>query len=70
MLPRDFPPHDAVFHYFNKRKWEGVFKELMDSISIRSSRHVDTDRRIDADKEKCLLEKLAKMRNMALSPVV
>ena len=62
MLPRDFPPYNTVFYYFNKWKWEGVFEELMgmedtpsigiiDSRSIKSSHHVDTDRGIDGNKK-------------------
>ena len=31
MLPKDFPPHQVVFHYFDKWKWEGVFGDLMDT---------------------------------------
>lgn len=26
--PRDFPPHNTVFYYFNKRKLEGVLENL------------------------------------------
>ena len=73
MLPRDFPPYNTVFYYFNKWKWEGVFEELMDTLhvvvrelmgredtpsigiidsrSIKSSHHVDTDRGIDGNKK-------------------
>ena len=29
MLPKDFPPHNTVFYYFNKWKLEGVFEERM-----------------------------------------
>lgn len=32
MLPKDFPPHNTVFYYFNKWKLEGVFEELMDAL--------------------------------------
>ena len=32
MLPKDFPPHNTVFYYFNKWKLEGVFEELMDTL--------------------------------------
>ncbi len=34
MLPRDFPPHNTVFYYFNKWKREGVFEELMGTLHI------------------------------------
>lgn len=73
MLPKDFPPHNTVFYYFNKWKLEGVFEELMaklhvivrslmgrentaslgiiDSRSIKSSHHIDTDRGIDGNKK-------------------
>ena len=72
MLPKDFPPYNTVFYYFNKWKLEGVFDELMDilhvivrnlmgkedapslgiidSRSIKSSHHVDSDRGIDGNK--------------------
>ena len=29
MLPKDFPPHNTVFYYFNKWKLECMFEELM-----------------------------------------
>ena len=32
MLPKDFPPYNTVFYYFNKWKLEGVFEELMDTL--------------------------------------
>ena len=32
MLPKDFPPHNTVFYYFNKWKLEGAFEELMDTL--------------------------------------
>ena len=32
MLPKDFPPYNTVFYYFNKWKLEGVFDELMDIL--------------------------------------
>ena len=32
MLPKDFPPHNTVFYYFNKWKLEGVLEELMDAL--------------------------------------
>ena len=32
MLPKDFPPHNTVFYYFNKWKQEGVLEELMDAL--------------------------------------
>ena len=73
MLSKDFPPYNTVFYYFNKRKWEGVFEELMDTLhrmvrkllgreetpslgiidsrSVKSSHHVDTDRGIDGNKK-------------------
>lgn len=73
MLPKDFPPHNTVFYYFNKWKLEGVFEELMDALhrmvrklmrreeipslgiidsrSVKSSHHVDTDRGIDGNKK-------------------
>lgn len=73
MLPKDFPPYNTVFYYFNKWKLEGVFEELMDTLhimvriqmgrrdtpslgiidsrSIKSSHHVDTDRGIDGNKK-------------------
>ena len=73
MLPRDFPPYNTVFYYFNKWKCEGVFEELTDTLhvvvrelmgredtpsigiidsrSIKSSHHVDTDRGIDGNKK-------------------
>ena len=73
MLPKDFPPYNTVFYYFNKWKLEGVFDELMDKLhvkvrelmgredtpslgiidsrSIKSSHHVDSDRGIDGNKK-------------------
>lgn len=73
MLPKDFPPYNTVFYYFNKWKLEGVFEELMgtlhvkvrtlmgradtpsvgiiDSRSVKSSHHVDTDRGVDGNKK-------------------
>lgn len=73
MLPKDFPPYNTVFYYFNKWKLEGVFEELMDTLhvmvriqmgrrdtpslgiidsrSVKSSHHVDTDRGIDGNKK-------------------
>ncbi len=73
MLPKDFPPYNTVFYYFNKWKREGVFEELMDTLhrmvrkllgreetpslgiidsrSVKSSHHVDTDRGIDGNKK-------------------
>ncbi len=35
MLPKDFPPHNTVFYYFNKWKLEGVFEELMGTLHVR-----------------------------------
>ena len=32
MLPKDFPPYNTVFYYFNKWKLECVFEELMDAL--------------------------------------
>lgn len=32
MLPKDFPPYNTVFYYFNKWKHEGVFEGLMDTL--------------------------------------
>lgn len=34
MLPKDFPPHNTVFYYFRKRKREGVFEELADTLHV------------------------------------
>ena len=34
MLPRDFPPFNTVFYYFNKWKLEGVFEELLDTLHV------------------------------------
>ena len=73
MLPKDFPPYNTVFYYFNKWKLEGVFDELMDRLhvivrkltgredtpglgiidsrSVKSSHHVDSDRGIDGNKK-------------------
>ena len=34
MLPRDFPPYNTVFYYFNKWKLEGVFEELVDTLHV------------------------------------
>ena len=34
MLPKDFPPYNTVFYYFNKWKWEGVFEELMETLHM------------------------------------
>lgn len=34
MLPKDFPPYNTVFYYFNKWKLEGVFEELMDTLHV------------------------------------
>lgn len=73
MLPKDFPPYNTVFYYFNKWKREGVFEELMDTLhrtvrkllgreetpslgiidsrSVKSSHHIDTDRGIDGNKK-------------------
>ena len=34
MLPKDFPPYNTVFYYFNKWKLEGVFDELMDKLHV------------------------------------
>jgi len=72
ILPKDFPPYNTVFYYFNKWKWEGVFEELtdklhmeirvsagkedtpslgiIDSRSVKSSHHVDSERGIDGNK--------------------
>ena len=32
MLPKDFPPYNTVFYYFNKWKLEGVFEELTHTL--------------------------------------
>jgi len=66
MLPKDFPPHNTVFYYFNKWKLEGVFEELMDtlhrmvrklmgreetpSLGIIDSRSVKSSHHVDADR--------------------
>lgn len=34
MLPKDFPPYNTVFYYFNKWKLEGVFDEIMDKLNV------------------------------------
>ena len=34
MLPRDSPPFNTVFYYFNKWKLEGVFEELLDTLHV------------------------------------
>lgn len=34
MLPKDFPPHDTVFYYFNKWKEEGIIEEITDTLHI------------------------------------
>ena len=34
MLPKDFPPYNTVFYYFNKWKLEGVFEELVGTLHI------------------------------------
>ena len=34
MLPRDFPPFNTVFYYFNKWKLESVFEELVDTLHV------------------------------------
>ena len=66
MLPRDFPPYNTVFYYFNKWKWEGVFEEPMDtlhvmgreimgrkdtpSVGIIDSRSMKSSHHVDADR--------------------
>ena len=66
MLPKDFPPHNTVFYYFNKWKLEGVFEGLMDtlhrmvrklmgreetpSLGIIDSRSVKSSHHVDADR--------------------
>ena len=66
MLPKDFPPYNTVFYYFNKWKWEGVFEELMEtllvevrrlagredspSLGIIDSRSVKSSHHVDADR--------------------
>lgn len=66
MLPKDFPPHNTVFYYFNKRKWTGVIEEVLDrlhelareiigkeaspSLGIIDSRSVKTSHHTDKDK--------------------
>ena len=32
MLPKDFPPYNTVFYYFNKWKSEGVFEDPVDTL--------------------------------------
>ena len=34
MLPKDFPPYNTVFYYFNKWKLEGVFEELVAPLHV------------------------------------
>ena len=44
MLPKEFPPHNTVFYYFNKWKNEGVFEEFFLRLHINnlksSTRHL------------------------------
>ena len=66
MLPKDFPPYNTVFYYFNKWKLEGVFDELMDklhvivrnlmgredtpSLGILDSRSIKSSHHVDSDR--------------------
>ncbi len=66
MTPKDFPPHSIVFYYFTKRKREGVFEDIMDtlreklrvalgreetpSIGIIDSRSVKTSQHVDKER--------------------
>lgn len=66
MLPKDFPPHDTVFYYFNKWKWSGVIEDILDqlhklartlngkdaspSLGIIDSRSLKTGHHTDKDK--------------------
>lgn len=66
MLPKDFPPYNTVFYYFDRWKWEGVFEELMEtlhvevrrlagredspSLGIIDSRSVKSSHHVDADR--------------------
>ena len=34
MLPKDFPPYNIVFYYFNKWKNEGAFEEFFSRLHI------------------------------------
>ena len=34
MLSNGFPPHQIVFYYFDKWKWESVFEGLMDTLHV------------------------------------
>ena len=34
MLPRDFPPFNTVFYYFNKWKLEGIFEQLVETLHV------------------------------------
>ena len=47
MQPKNFPPHNTVFYYFNKWKREGVFEERVG----RSSSWLENFRRIAMDYE-------------------
>ncbi len=35
MLPKDFPPHNTVFYYFDKWKRNGVFEKLTDILRVK-----------------------------------
>ena len=66
MLPKDFPPYNTVFYYFNKWKLEGVFDELIDklhvivrklmgkedtpSLGIIDSRSIKSSHQVDSDR--------------------
>ena len=66
MTPKDFPPHNIVFHYFTKWKREGVFEDIMDtlrerlrvalgreecpSVGIIDSRTVKTSQHVDKER--------------------
>ena len=68
MLPKEFPPHNTVFYYFNKWKNEGVFEEFFlrlhifirvllgreecPSLGIIDSRSVKTSHHVDIDGNK------------------
>ena len=47
MLPSHFAPWQTVYYYFRKWKLEGI----IDSRSIKTSHHVDSDRGIDGNKK-------------------
>lgn len=66
MLPKDFPPYNTVYYYFNKWKCEGVFEKLTNilhvvarvlagkkaspSLGIIDSRSIKSSHHVDGDK--------------------